>query len=98
MIGFGPSLDLGIWTYTRSILETSKPLESKYSEPSSTFLLKILLMQKVISVGGSPMHQRVYKVSEGGVYVNFFNLGGTYIPNLSLLIWIESFEKFVRWW
>ena len=25
-------------------------------------------------------------------------LGGTYIPNLSLLIWIESFEKFVWWW
>ena len=26
------------------------------------------------------------------------NLGGTFIPNLSLLIYLESFEKFVWWW
>ena len=52
----------------------------------------IFLMQKVISIGGSLMQQRVNKGKEGGegefIPISLIpNLGGTYIPSLDLGTW-----------
>ena len=63
-----------------------------------TFQVRIILQ----GVFGSPINLRVNKGREGGGGVgapsHFPNLGGNYIPNLSLLVCLESFEKFLWWW
>ena len=68
VIGFGPSLGLALWPrakpikkiYVQNIFCSKKHISSKKN------WWVIFLMQKVISIGGSLMQQRVNKGKEGG--------------------------------